>query len=137
MEADDDRGAARRRRDSCRLVAGRPILTLLFGPEYATQSEVFVWLMLGAGVSYFASFCGYAATAARYFKLQPVLFGVCAAATIILCAVLIPSRGILGAAQAILLTFLVQLVLMAIYLAYPRRATSRSEPDAPMDRGPL
>lgn len=107
------------------LIAGRPMLTLLYQPEYAARNDVFAWLLVGAGVSYFASFIGYATTAARYFKLQPVIFTVCAASTITICAVLIPTYGLLGAAWAIGLTFVIQLVLMMIYLGRSLYALSR------------
>jgi O-antigen/teichoic acid export membrane protein len=99
------------------LVAGRPILSLAYQPEYATQNDVLVWLMVGGGVSYLASFCGYGATAARRFSLQPVVFSVCVASAIGLCALLVPRYGALGAAWALLLAYALQLMLMAAYLA--------------------
>jgi len=107
------------------LIAGRPVLTLLYRSEYAAQNNVFVWLLAGAGISYFASFFGYATTATRSFKLQPVILLICAAATTITCALLVPSHGMLGAAWAIMLAFAIQLVLMAAYLGYSLYALSR------------
>ncbi len=110
------------------LIAGPPILRLVYQPEYATHNDVFVWLLAGAGVSYFASFCGYGATAARYFKLQPIIFTVCVASAIIICALLVPSQGLLGAARAIVLAFVIQLVLMALYLAHSLYSLSHQGP---------
>ena len=61
------------------LVAGRFILTLLYKPEYAEHAGLFAWLMTAATVSYVASFLGYGMTAARYFRSQLPLFGLCGA----------------------------------------------------------
>ncbi|HQH26307.1 MAG TPA: oligosaccharide flippase family protein [Oligoflexia bacterium] len=59
------------------LVAGRQILHLLYGPEYAAYNKVFVLLMAAAPFLYAASLFGYAVTAARRFVAQlPVLVTV-------------------------------------------------------------
>jgi O-antigen/teichoic acid export membrane protein len=50
-------------------VAGREILTLLYQPEYA-RPEVFIRLMIVAGMRYVGSFLGYGMTAARYFRAK-------------------------------------------------------------------
>ena len=115
------------------LIAGRPVLTLLYRSEYAAQNNVFVWLLAGAGISYFASFLGYATTAARSFKLQPVILMICAAATTIMCALFVPSHGMLGAAWAIMLAFAIQLVLMAAYLGYSLYTLSRRRSSVPLE----
>jgi hypothetical protein len=96
-----------------------------------------VWLLAGAGVSYFASFCGYGATAAGYFKLQPAIFTLCVVSAIIMCALFIPSQGILGAARAIALTFVIQLVLMALYLARAVHALGNRGPGVSLESGQL
>ncbi|HVO42921.1 MAG TPA: oligosaccharide flippase family protein [Aggregatilineales bacterium] len=100
------------------VAAGRPILTLLYQPEYATRNDVFIWLMVAAGISYVASLGGYAITAARYFEIQPIIFAVCTAATLLLCAWLIPPYGILGAAWATLGASLIQCILVFSYTVY-------------------
>ncbi len=94
------------------IVGGQPLLTLLYRPEYAQQLDVFVWLMVAAGVSYVASFLGYGITAARDFKSQAIIFAICTAFTVLLSALLIPRYGILGAAWATLLVNGIQLILM-------------------------
>src|SRR5581483_7109071 len=99
------------------LIAGRPLLTLLYQPEYASYTDVFAWLMLAAALLYLASFGGYGVTAARRFKVQPVIFGVCAASTALFCALLIPQYGIQGAAWATILSSALQLALMCFYTA--------------------
>jgi O-antigen/teichoic acid export membrane protein len=100
------------------VIGGRLLLTLFYQPEYAAYNDVFILLMIGGGISYVASLSGYAVTAARYFKLQPVIFTVGVASTFILCVLLIPSQGIRGAAWVSVIVGLIQLVLTAAYLAY-------------------
>lgn len=92
------------------LVAGAPLLTLIYRPEYATDTDVFVWLMAGAGVLYVASFLGYGMSAARYFKQQAPLFLLVTAATALACLALVPGLGLIGAAYATLIGAAVQLV---------------------------
>jgi O-antigen/teichoic acid export membrane protein len=40
------------------LVGGKPLLTLIYGSEYAQNLDVFVWLMVATGISYVSSFQG-------------------------------------------------------------------------------
>ncbi|MBW4592661.1 MAG: oligosaccharide flippase family protein [Brasilonema angustatum HA4187-MV1] len=56
------------------MVAGQQILTLLYKPEYAQHADIFVWLMVSAGIGYIASFLGYGMTAAQYYRTQLPLF---------------------------------------------------------------
>lgn len=82
------------------VVAGGPLLGLLYGPDYAGEGGTFVWLSAGAALGYLASCAGFAVTAARRFREQLPLF---AAVTVILalaCAWLVPPLGVTGAAFA-------------------------------------
>jgi O-antigen/teichoic acid export membrane protein len=109
------------------LVAGRTILTLLYGPEYAEHVDLFIWLTLAAGIGYVASLVGYGITAAQYFKSQMVLFVVIAIATVLASVLLIPSQGLQGAAATLLMAALIELfgsipiVLYAMYRLTQRR----------------
>lgn len=89
-------------------VAGKPILTLLYRPEYAEQSDVFIWVTMAAAAGYVASFLGFGMTAARYFKVQAPLFAVVTGATALLSLWLVPEYGLQGAAYALLLSAVVQ-----------------------------
>ncbi len=91
------------------MVAGRQILTLVYRPEYAQQVNLFVWLMVAAGIGYVASFLGYGMTAARYFRIQMPLFTAVTATSAIACLYLIPIRGLQGGAIALILAAIVQL----------------------------
>ncbi|PSB46096.1 polysaccharide biosynthesis protein [Cyanosarcina cf. burmensis CCALA 770] len=84
------------------LFAGREILIILYRPEYAKQVDLFVLLMVVAGVNYLSSFLGYAMTAARYFRIQIPLFILVTAISAIASFWLIPTNGLRGAAIALL-----------------------------------
>lgn len=90
------------------VVAGREILTLLYRPEYGQQADLFVWLMVAAGMGYMSSFLGYGMTAARYFRVQMPLFALVTGSSAISCLWLIPSMGVRGAAIALIVGAVVQ-----------------------------
>ena len=90
------------------VVAGREILTLLYRPEYGEQADLFVWLMVAAGMGYMSSFLGYGITAARYFRIQMPLFALVTGTSAISCLWLIPTMGVRGAAIALIVGAVVQ-----------------------------
>lgn len=93
------------------LVAGEPILTLLYQPEYARYTNLFVWLMVAAGIGYIASFLGYGMTAARYFRVQVPLFISTALVSALACLWLLPIFGLQGAAIALILAGIIQTLI--------------------------
>lgn len=101
-------------------LAGRPLLTLLYRPEYADHTPLFLWLMLAAGLGYVSSLLGYALTAARFLRVQVGLFLVVALATFLACYLLVPPFGLLGAALALNVAAGVQLVgsLFLLWLGF-------------------
>jgi O-antigen/teichoic acid export membrane protein len=114
------------------LAGGRAILTLLYTPEYGEYTNVFIWLMVAAGINYVASFLGYGITAARYFFVQAPLFAlaacVCAAASFWL----VPTAGLHGAAYALVLVGVVQL---AATLAILKHALGRLRTKKDLEMG--
>lgn len=80
------------------VVAGRPILALLYTPEYASHSGLFVWIMAAAGIGYVTSTWDTAMLAARCFKAQLPLACVTLLASAVACAWAIPVYGIKGGA---------------------------------------
>ncbi|MBX9680314.1 MAG: lipopolysaccharide biosynthesis protein [Gemmataceae bacterium] len=97
-------------------VIGRPLLTLLYRPEYGEHVELFLWLMAAAALQYLGSFLGYAITAARIIAPQVWLFAAVCGATSIGCWLWTPIYGAIGAAWALLLAGVVQLVGSALLL---------------------
>ncbi len=96
-------------------LAGRPLLTLIYAEAYVA-ADLFVWIMLAAAVAYVASFLGYGITAARYFRIQIPLFAVVALATALACWWLVPGRGLVGAAMALLIGAGVQTAISAVVI---------------------
>ena len=92
-------------------LAGRPVLEILYDPEYAARPGAFVIVVLGGSIGYVSSFLGYGMTAARFFRVQAPLFGALAAVNALTCAVLVPRLGLTGAALATVVTALAGLVL--------------------------
>jgi len=99
-------------------MAGSPLLTFLYGTDYATHSDTFVWLMGAAAVSHLASVYGFSMTAARIISSQFVQFACVTAVGIIGAIGLVPGHGLNGAAWAFGSSLLVQLLMGAFYLHY-------------------
>jgi O-antigen/teichoic acid export membrane protein len=92
-------------------IGGERVVTLLYRPEYAQYQEVFIWLMVAAGIGYVSSAVGYAVTAARYFRVQIPLFIVVTATSALGCLWLVPILGLKGAAIASVMAAVVQFLL--------------------------
>jgi O-antigen/teichoic acid export membrane protein len=93
--------------------AGRPVLRLLYTPEYAEHEAAFVVAMIAAGITHVASFFGYATTAARRFVVQVPLWLLIMGAAAVFSAFAIPAWGILGASWALVVAAAVQLASYA------------------------
>jgi O-antigen/teichoic acid export membrane protein len=86
------------------LLIGRPLLTLIYRPEYGNHVVLLALLVGAAGLSTVGSFLLCGASAARAFRAQvPVYtFGLLLAA--VGSALLVPRYGINGAGMALLLS---------------------------------
>jgi O-antigen/teichoic acid export membrane protein len=104
------------------VVAGGPLLRIVFGPRYADRADVLAWLMAAGLVGYVASILGYALTAAQRFGIQLPLFSattlLCAAG----CAWLVPAHGLVGAAYAWGGSLVVELLAVWMILSRALRA---------------
>ena len=109
------------------LVAGGPLLKILYGPVYAERTDVLILTMIAAGIGYVASFSGYAVTAARFFRAQLPLFAAVALVTALGCWWLVPRWGLRGAAVALALSALTQLLGSGLILIYALRANTDDE----------
>lgn len=106
---------------------GRELLTVLYRPEYAEHADALGPLMLAAGIGYVATFLYYAMTSARLFRVQLPLFGAVAATSLVACAALVPARGVMGAAQASVVTAAVNLLGAAAVNLYALRRLGAAE----------
>ncbi len=103
------------------LVAGRPILTVLYGPEYALPT-LFGLVMFAAGIDYIAAMLLYAVTSARYFKIQMPLHLLSSGGVALACYWLIPLAGLNGAAIALAIGNLIRAGGCLVALLYAQRA---------------
>lgn len=84
------------------VVMARPLLTLLFGADYAEASTACRLLALSVGVIFFHWSLSNVLVASHRTRLQARIHGVAAAVNVALNLVLIPRLGIVGAAAATL-----------------------------------
>lgn len=100
------------------LLAGRELLTILYNAEYADHVELLWWIAGVGSLGYLGSFLGYAMTAARYFFIQTPLFTAAGIATAAACALLVPDYGTIGAAWAMGIGMIVQVIGSAGVIVY-------------------
>ncbi len=81
-------------------VSGEAVLAALYRPEYASQADVLLVLLLGALLAYAAVLLQYAMTSLRALRVQPFVLAAAAAVTTVACALLVPRHGNMGAAIA-------------------------------------
>lgn len=95
-------------------LVGNDILRLLYGTQYARQADVFLLIMVAVAVRYLYVFLGTAVNAMRRFGIQLPIHVIGTVFLIGLCAFLVPSHGMVGAACALVFTELLQAALYAI-----------------------
>ena len=110
-------------------LAGRPVLELLYRPEFGSGAPILVALSAAAGLGFVATLLGYSLSAARVFRVQPVLLAVALTVLMAGCAALVPRYGGAGAALSLMLASSVQALLAWLALRkVPIEAEIRGEP---------
>lgn len=109
-------------------IVGKEVLTILYRPEYAKQGYLFLLLMVAAGIGYVNSFLGYAMTAAHYFRVQMPLLIVATGISTLVCFLLIPSQGLVGAAIAAIFSAIVQAIFSLGVVFYAIHKLTKSSP---------
>ena len=104
------------------IFAGRPLLTLLYGPLYAAHADVFVWIMVAALFTCVASMLTYTLTAVKRFRSQVPLLGLVAGSSVLGSALLVPVAGLRGGAMASALAAIVQILGASVILWRALRA---------------
>lgn len=108
------------------LLAGRWILTVIYTPEYAVNSDVFVYLAIASAIQFSSAFFIGALTAMRYFVAQLLATLASGVALTVLCILLVSRFGMIGAAWALLATALfnaaVHISLTVFLLRRPRES---------------
>ncbi|MDY7228110.1 lipopolysaccharide biosynthesis protein [Hyalangium rubrum] len=88
---------------------GRWALTLFYGAEYAQNLDLFVWLMVAAGLEYVCVSLQIGLTAARELKAQALMLVASVVVVGLGSAWWVPTVGPVGAAWALALGWLVEL----------------------------
>src|SRR5207253_9137366 len=70
-------------------LAGRPILLVLYRPEYADYNSVFLWLGIGSAIFLVSGLLGYGMNAVRHFRAQMLVAIGVAFISVSACAVLV------------------------------------------------
>lgn len=91
------------------VVAGRQILTLIYGPEYVLTG-LFVLVMIDAGLDYISTMLLFVITSARYIRVQLPLYLLTTGTVALACFWLVPSAGLEGAAIGIIISEVLRLV---------------------------
>ena len=99
-------------------LGGSRILTLLYRPQYAEHTDVFVWLTVAAALTCVAWMLNFGLTAARHFKIQVPMFAAILLTTTAGCYLLVPMMGMRGAAVSLALGALAHVVLASAVLAW-------------------
>lgn len=105
------------------IVAGEPILRLLYTSSYAEHSDLLIWLMASAIVVSIANVYGVGITATRGFHVSLVSQAIAFVLAIPIYAVLTSRHGAIGAAIALLAHSLLTLggyVLILHWMRFPR-----------------
>jgi O-antigen/teichoic acid export membrane protein len=92
------------------LLAGRPVLRLLYRPEFAEYSVVLAVVLAAAGLGWTAAILGYVSTGMRQFRAQTVLVAAAAATSAAVSYASVPWLGLYGGALAIATAGAVQLI---------------------------
>ncbi len=122
-------------------VLGRPLLTVLYRPEYAEHLDVFIWLLAAAGLGYVARFLVYSMTAARFLRAQAPLYALSLGVLAALSFGLVPTHGLMGAAWAALggsSVLLLGAIAVNVFAIRSRRSAIGAEqpqPDLSQDWG--
>jgi O-antigen/teichoic acid export membrane protein len=111
------------------ILYGEQLLTLIYREEYAEHSEVFVLIMLAGLINYSGAFLGYGMTAARSFKIQPIIGLIWIISSMAGAIIFIPIYGLRGAAYTLILSSSVQLItkmLVLVYLLYFKKVKAQT-----------
>lgn len=83
------------------VVAGRPLLNVLYGPVYGARADLLTGFMLVSVASNVAIVLDYGMTAMGRLKIQPLLYGGALLLFAALCIRTIPAQGLAGAVRAL------------------------------------
>ena len=107
------------------LTAGEEILRLVFSPEYADYTELFVWSMTFGAIAYVVTFLGFGLTAMRVFRIQPIANFVALVVTGMIAWLMIPAWGVLAGVWCLMAGRCTQAIISAIVIGQRLSTTAR------------
>ncbi len=84
------------------VLAGGFLLELLYSPEYAQHTDLFIMIMIGGALLYLASLLGAPVSAMREFRVQLWVYLINVILMVGMSSYLIPRHGMMGAAVVML-----------------------------------
>jgi len=112
------------------LVCGRPLLSLIYRPEYAQYVPLLAIMVAVAGVSAVALILGFGVTATRRFRSQVPVIGAATLAGFVVAILLVPLHGLFGAAFALLASAMVLILGNGAILAVAERGVRAGKCEA-------
>jgi O-antigen/teichoic acid export membrane protein len=112
------------------IIGGKPLLTMLYHPEYAERIDLFVLVMIAAAVGYIALGLETTITATRHFGVQMPLLLASGLTMLLGCSIFIPLYGLIGAGLAMILSAAVEALgalLVNLVIYYQFQAFSEAE----------
>jgi O-antigen/teichoic acid export membrane protein len=97
---------------------GARLLTIVYNPEYAAHSRVFVLLVLSMAIYGVGGMLNSGILSARHFKIQVPMLALVTGCNALACARWVPVAGLAGAAMAMLLAAVVYFTLAAVVAAF-------------------
>lgn len=108
-------------------IFGEFLLTILFGEDYASYSNILFIMMFSTIFLFSNSVLALALTSMREFKIQPILGLIWLIKSVLLCSILIPIFGLEGAALSVVLSSFFQLIIRLVFLFYRINKDARKE----------
>jgi O-antigen/teichoic acid export membrane protein len=90
------------------LVIGRPVLTLVYRPEYAEHVDLLLLMVVDATLVAIGAFVGFGMTAARCFRPQMSIMAATVVTTAVFTLALVPRFGLMGAGYGLLIASFVR-----------------------------
>ena len=112
------------------LLLGAPALRLVYGRDYAVYAPVLTWLLVASGLGYAATFLEDSLVAMRRLRAQGALLVVTLGVITVGCTMLIPRHGLMGAAWALVIGAIVEVLgAGALFLHAIRHWSHRATAD--------
>lgn len=108
-------------------VAGDVLLSIVYTPDYGRHADVLLYLSVAGGFSMIGAVLNHSMTAARRLRTQVALYALVALVVAGASIVFVPSAGVLGAAWASVVGYVLEVLGGALIVVVALRADSRAD----------